>query len=379
MKFIFIVQGEGRGHMTQAISLFELIESLGHEVSAVCIGKSERREIPEFVKKSITANIQLFESPNFITDKDNKGIKMGKTIIYNFSNFLRFSKSLQKIHQLVEEHKPDVIINFYDILGGLYSAFYRPQAQFWVIGHQYLIEHPEFKFADGQKVEKFLFFINTKITSFGASKKLALSSMPLKDFKEKNLHILPPLLRKKIKQLQPEAGDFYLTYMVNPGYGDEVLDFANKNQHIKIEAFWDKKETPKAYSPLPNLIFHQVDDELFLQKMATCKGFLSTAGFESICEAMYLNKPVMVIPVIGQYEQACNAIETEASGAGIQGLNFDFKLFDEILKTRNFDTSFSKLWTDEFPLLFEKIINQKLMVNQHSESLCPVDYAPITQ
>ncbi|RPA66682.1 glycosyltransferase [Cyclobacteriaceae bacterium YHN15] len=379
MKFIFIVQGEGRGHMTQAISLFELIESLGHEVSAVCIGKSERREIPEFVKKSIPTNIHLFESPNFITDKDNKGIKIGKTIIHNFSNFLRFSKSLQKIHQLVEEHKPDVIINFYDILGGLYNAFYRPQAQFWVIGHQYLIEHPEFKFADGQKVEKFLFFINTKITSFGARKKLALSSMPLKDYKEKNLHVLPPLLRKKVKQLQPEAGDFYLTYMVNPGYGDEVLDFANKNQHIKIEAFWDKKGIPKAYAPLPNLIFHQVDDELFLQKMATCKGLLSTAGFESICEAMYLNKPVMVIPVIGQYEQACNAIETEASGAGIKGLNFDFKLFDEILKTRNFDTSFSKPWTDEFPLLFEKLINQKLMVNQHFESLCPVDYSPVTQ
>ena len=379
MKFIFIVQGEGRGHMTQAISLFQLIESLGHEVSAVCIGKSERREIPEFVKKSITANIHLFESPNFITDKDNKGIKIGKTITHNFSNFLRFSKSLQKIHQLVEKHKPDVIINFYDVLGGLYNAFYRPQTQFWVIGHQYLIEHPEFKFADGQMVQKLLFFVNTKITSFGARKKLALSSIPLKDFKEKNLHVLPPLLRKKVKLLQPKAGDFYLTYMVNPGYGDEVLDFANKNQHIKIEAFWDKKGTPKVYTPLPNLTFHQVDDELFLQKMASCKGLLSTAGFESICEAMYLNKPVMVIPVIGQYEQACNAIETETSGAGIQGLNFDFKLFDEILKTRNFDTSFSKPWTDEFPVLFEKIINQKLMVKQHSESLNPINYAQVTQ
>jgi uncharacterized protein (TIGR00661 family) len=377
MKFLFIVQGEGRGHMTQAISMFEMLESKGHDVCAVCIGKSERREIPKFVKASISTKIQLFESPNFITDKNNKGIKLSRTIIYNLSNFFRFSKSLQKIHELVQEHKPDVILNFYDILGGLYNAIYRPQAQFWVIGHQYLNEHPQFKFAEGKLVQKFLFLFNTKITAFGATKKLALSSIPLHDFPDNNLHVLPPLLRKKVKQLKPKPGDFYLTYMVNPGYGDEVMEFARKNPQIKIEAFWDKKGAPKLITPLPNLTFHQVDDQLFLQKMAICKGLLSTAGFESICEAMYLNKPVMVVPVHGQYEQACNAVETENSGAGIQYSHFDFKLFEDILKSRNFDSSFSKPWTDEFPIVFEKIINHHMMVNHPSTSHNPICFSQV--
>jgi uncharacterized protein (TIGR00661 family) len=378
MKFIFIVQGEGRGHMTQAISLFQLIESMGHEVSSVCIGSSKRREIPEFVKKSITANIHLFESPNFITDKENKGINIRKTITHNFSNVLSFSKSIQKIHQLVERDNPDIIINFYDILGGLYNAFYRPRALFWVIGHQYLIAHPKFIFAKGQLLQKFLFSLNTKITALGAQKILALSSVPMEDVKEKNLYVLPPLLRKKVKQLNPTPGDFYLTYMVNPGYGEEVKDFAKKNPRIKIEAFWDKKTAKKEFTPLPNLTFHQVDDDLFLQKMASCKGFLSTAGFESICEAMYLNKPVMVIPVSGQYEQACNALETESSGAGIQALNFDFRLFDQVLNSKKFDTSFSKAWTDKFPILFEKIISPHLITDQPSKSFFRIDLSPAT-
>jgi len=379
MKFLFIVQGEGRGHMTQAISMFEILESKGHNVSAVCIGKSERREIPKFVKDSITTNIQLFDSPNFITDKKNKGIKLGRTIIYNLTNFFRFSKSLQKIHELVQEHKPDVILNFYDVLGGLYNAIYRPQAHFWVIGHQYLIEHPQFKFPEGKLIQKCLFFLNTKITALGARKKLALSSIPLEDFPGRKLYILPPLLRKKVKQLKPTPGDFYLTYMVNPGYGNEVMEFARQYQYIKIEAFWDKKGAPKEMTPLPNLTFHQVDDQLFLQKMAACKGLLSTAGFESICEAMYLNKPVMVIPVQGQYEQICNAIETENSGAGIQALHFDFKLFEDILNERDFDTSFSKPWTDRFPAIFEIIITQHLWVNQDSAHQNPIDFSPATQ
>jgi UDP:flavonoid glycosyltransferase YjiC (YdhE family) len=30
MKFLFIVQGEGRGHMTQAIAFSKLLEKQGH-------------------------------------------------------------------------------------------------------------------------------------------------------------------------------------------------------------------------------------------------------------------------------------------------------------------------------------------------------------
>jgi hypothetical protein len=33
-KFLFIIQGEGRGHLTQAISLAQLLRDNGHEVVA---------------------------------------------------------------------------------------------------------------------------------------------------------------------------------------------------------------------------------------------------------------------------------------------------------------------------------------------------------
>ena len=35
MKILFIVQGEGRGHLTQAISMEKLLRSNGHEVVEV--------------------------------------------------------------------------------------------------------------------------------------------------------------------------------------------------------------------------------------------------------------------------------------------------------------------------------------------------------
>lgn len=39
MKILFIVQGEGRGHLTQAISLERLLTRSGHEVVEVLVGK----------------------------------------------------------------------------------------------------------------------------------------------------------------------------------------------------------------------------------------------------------------------------------------------------------------------------------------------------
>lgn len=367
MKFLFIVQGEGRGHMTQAISLFQLLKASGHEVVGVCIGKSSRREIPDFVKNALDCPIHTFESPNFITDKKGKGILLGKTISGNLSLIPKFQKSLRSVHKIVKDTKPDVILNFYDILGGLYNFFYRPESEFWVIGHQYLIYHQEFPFSPGQRLQKWLFKINTAVTGLLAHKKLALSFRPLEPDRNKNLFVLPPLLRKEIRSIPIQEGDFYLSYMVNSGYGEEVIAFGAKNPDLKIEAFWDKKDAPEVFQPLPNITFHQVNDRLFLEKMATCKGLACTAGFESVCEAMYFGKPVMVVPVQGQYEQACNAIDAKISGAGIQADRFDFRYFDDFLKQREGQNSSSKEWIDSFPLLFGKILNTDTVTNEYHD------------
>ena len=50
MKFIFVVQGEGRGHATQAIALQERLQDSGHEVVKVFYGTSPHRPIADFVK-----------------------------------------------------------------------------------------------------------------------------------------------------------------------------------------------------------------------------------------------------------------------------------------------------------------------------------------
>ena len=53
MKFLFIVQGEGRGHFTQAITLEDMLLRNGHQVVEVLVGKSSSRTLPGFFNRSI--------------------------------------------------------------------------------------------------------------------------------------------------------------------------------------------------------------------------------------------------------------------------------------------------------------------------------------
>ena len=53
MKYIFIVQGEGRGHLTQAITLSRLLRGRGHTLIKVMVGKSPQRKIPAFFESKI--------------------------------------------------------------------------------------------------------------------------------------------------------------------------------------------------------------------------------------------------------------------------------------------------------------------------------------
>jgi len=331
LRYLFIVQGEGRGHMTQAITLFELLTEAGHEVVQVFIGSSSRRKIPDYFYKRIKAPIETLQSPNFVTDSKKKSVRLIRSIGYNALLLGRYIKSLRLIDKKVKELKPDVIINFYDFLGGYYSMFFRPKAKYVVIGHQFLSNHPNFPFASGMPIDKFLYKTYNRLNAAMAVKHLALSFGEYHPGKIGKTVVTPPLLRKDVHSLRAETGDYLLGYMVNDGYAEEIMSWHEKHQEEKLHVFWDRKLAPKHYEYHHNLVFHRLDDKKYLEYMRGCKGLITTAGFESTCEALYLQKPVLMIPVSGQYEQACNALDARIAKAGISDHYFNISRFLQYL------------------------------------------------
>ncbi len=355
MRFLFIVQGEGRGHMTQALALSSVLRRQGHEITRVVVGRSERRTIPDFFLDKIQSRVYQVDSPNFVTDNDQKSVSLMKSIWLGLRRLGVYRSSLKQLDQMVKEDQPDVIINFYDFIGGLYNGIKKPKSKFVCIAHQYLAGHSTFEFPEGPLLDRSLMKLGNSVTSFGADQRLALSFQELPD--EPGIEVVPPLLRKEVTDLVPEEQDHLLVYMLNHGYSAEVDVFHRDYPDQKLECFWDKPEAPEKLEIDDKLTYHRLNGELFIEKMRTCKGFLTTAGFESVCEAMYLGKPVMMMPVEGHYEQACNALDAQKVGAGISSKSFDLKKLLEYLPKHVDKSEKFRHWCDRSePIFLAKLV-----------------------
>ena len=144
MRYLFIVQGEGRGHMTQAMTLEGLLRKRGHEVVRILVGRSQLREIPDFFLKNIHAPVTVYDSVNFMPSVDNRKPDMVKSILMNVMGFGKYLPSLRKIYESIVSSKADVVVNFYELLSGLTYLFYRIDVPMVCIGHQYLLLHKDF-------------------------------------------------------------------------------------------------------------------------------------------------------------------------------------------------------------------------------------------
>ncbi len=342
--------------MTAAISLYEILTKNGHEVSHVIVGKSNRRVLPSFFKKQIHAPITQLESPNFVTDKNMRSVNILKTLTVSLWKYRAFLKGINQINQIVKQDKPDTIINFYDFLGGLFFMLKKTTVKHVVIAHQFLLNHRDFEFPKGRFYDKASLLYWNRLVGYKSSKILAVSFREMEDELEKKIHIVPPLLRDGIKRQSISSENYFLVYLLNYGYYVDVLKFHEHHPEIPVHCFWDKKDEENELKIDDTLTFHRLDGGKFIQKMAGCRGYLTTAGVESVCEAMYMGKPVLMIPVEGHYEQVCNALDAKKSGAGISSSVFNLEILLDYLPHHKDVGEDFRDWCKRAPEIFIKIL-----------------------
>lgn len=330
-RFIFTIQGEGRGHLTQAISLTQIAREAGHEVVGYAVGSFQGRKIPPFFAQFIgnTPLIQ-YESPSINYGK-GKSVQLGKTAFQAFAKFSTYWKSAAQLGEFIDALQPDGIVNFYESITGLYNLKSGSKIPCMSVGHQYLLLSEHFETIPEKAIDRFLLNINTKITTIGSSKLLGLSFRSLPNDLKRNIITVPPLLRQEVKSIQPKSGNRWLAYLTHYRLADEIMAWSAQNPEVKLDCFWDNPTHKTAYNYSDSLTFHPIDAEKYLLKMTDCAGLISTAGFESVAEAMYLGKPVMMVPVPNHIEQMINAHDGELSGAGVQARSFDLSVFKDYL------------------------------------------------
>jgi uncharacterized protein (TIGR00661 family) len=326
------------------LALADVLRRHGHDVVGAMVGKNPNRTLPPFFLEKIGCPVTTFSSPSFDYGRMGKRGRVAKTIFVNTTPFKleRWRQSIHTIVSGIEEAEPDVVVNFYEMLLGVSSLLHRLRVPVVSIGHQFLVDHPDYSHRSRSDQGQFALRLNNMLCSLGTTKTLALSFYPMKDFYRDRLAVVPPLLRRELFDLRPHDGGYILGYVLNPGYADEIISWHRRHPEVKLHLFWDKPDAPPTVEFEPGLTFHRIDDRLFLEMMSGASGYATTAGFESVCEALWLGKPALLVPA--HLEQEINAQDAAGIGAGVVSPEFDLSALLDFIPRYGADTAAFREW-----------------------------------
>lgn len=366
MKFIFLVQGEGRGHMSQALCLKEKLEKRGHTISNVLIGGKNLDSLPSFFTEKLDCPIDILTSPFFQLDKKEQSVLFAKSIIFSIYNFPAYIKSLLKIRKIIKRENPDALVSFYEPLAGFYLRLFNDKRAAFFVGHQYFMDHPAVEQLFEKKLEKLFFKFYNFISSTKNGSKFCLSFTQEKDIISKNIFVCPPLIKSEIMLddgrsdvLDSDVIDSYiLVYLLNSGYDEQITNWSNNNPSTKIVAFKNspQKEVDKISD---SLTFHNINGPKFNSKLKECEAYVSTAGFDSIAEASYLGKKIMMVPTENHFEQKYNALDAQRAKIALKASSFNISLLINSPEENFSGRNIYKKWCDDFQNKIVEIIEKK--------------------
>jgi uncharacterized protein (TIGR00661 family) len=329
MKMMLCVLGEGRGHMTQAMAVKEMAGTAGHQIVAVTLGVSSHRQVPAYFESAMNLRVTQLPTLEF-KYKNNRSVSNLATLVGVICNLPKYARLLRQLDDLVGQAQPEVILNFFEPLAAFFALTRRRRPPVIAIGHQFMVQHPDFIHEPRLWKQHLGLKLYSRILGARATK-LALSLYEAPDLPGKQIIVGPPILRKQLFALKSNPnGQFVLVYLLNHGYAEQIIQWSARNPRTKLHCFYDKPGAPPELQHSPSLTFHRLDSEKFLRMMAECRHVVSTAGFESVCEAAWLGKPLFLVPVENHIEQQLNALDAQRSGLGIAEKSFNLDRLSEL-------------------------------------------------
>jgi uncharacterized protein (TIGR00661 family) len=234
-----------------------------------------------------------------------------------------YIRAVRKLKAIVRQTRPDVIINFFEPITGLYALATWNRPPILAIAHQFMYGHPSYVRARNLRVQQSVMKWFVRLVG-ARSVRLALSFYEAADVPRRKTWICPPILRPAIFKMQPNPnGQFVLAYLLNHGYAEQIIEWHKAHPATALHCFYDKPGASAETSYDSTLTFHRLDGDKFLRMMADCKYVACTAGFESVAEAAYFGKPLFLVPVENHIEQQINAIDATKLGWAVNDSRFN--------------------------------------------------------
>lgn len=283
MKILYGIQGTGHGHISRAREIIPLLSEQA-DVDVLLSGyncKMNLENIPVLQKRGISLAYDSNGSVSYL--KTALGIQP-----------VRF---LKDVHALNIKNY-DLIISDYEPI----TAWASIHSTIPTVG---LSHQAAFLSDKSPRPKKYSLFSEQILKHFAPCRQ------PIGfHFQRYDSFILPPIIRRDVRNLSMESGEHITVYL--PAFDHQILTSVFL-QCPQVEWHLFSPLCDEPYQK-ENIHVKPVGNLSFLESLRSSLGVITSAGFETCAETMFLGKKLLVVPIRNQYEQLCNAAALQKMG-----------------------------------------------------------------
>jgi uncharacterized protein (TIGR00661 family) len=160
--------------------------------------------------------------------------------------------------------------------------------------------------------------------SFGLARSIVMSKLPgcfhylittffRPPLRRQRTTLVPPVLRPEILAAKAERGEHLLVYQTAEGTSPSTEMLRKAGLPCRV---YGARRDLKEDVTEGNVTFRPFSESEFIEDLRTARAVVGSGGFTLMSEAVYLGKPMLAIPVSGQFEQVLNALYLERLGYG---------------------------------------------------------------
>jgi len=352
MRILYGAFAQGQGHFSKASVLVPLLEQRGHEVFVVSSGGKTPPAGYHFPRHRHFPALSYAVSEGRI-DYKKSFAKWVREIPTVFGH-------LWKLRRLVRDYQPELIISDFEPLSA--SPFIEPNCPVIALSRQVALFDRAVALPDEMAWERKLTRSVIRLFTAGADRLFGYHYEPT------SFRCVPPIIRADLKTISSERREHIFVYnhyhTVDDGAPEVLIDWARRNNQPIVAYGFPEVERGR----IGNVDFRP-PSRAMLNDMATSRAVITSAGMTTPVEGFLLNKPVVVVPMPGQWEQLVNAFHLDNAGLARWSKTWDY---DRLLQTPPPDADHRLLTWLNTPV--ERILDHVL--NESPEDAKPTDTAP---
>jgi uncharacterized protein (TIGR00661 family) len=325
VKILYGIQSTGNGHISRSAKIVGKLIRSGCMVDILFSGKNSQLPFPHPIKYNFTGLTFFYDGNGEIsywkTWKELKLIQFIKDIDLDLDNYELIISDFEPITAWAAKLQKRKCIGVSNQCSFLSDKTPRPVKKDFI----------------GESILKWMSPVSNPI---------GLHFESYDDF------IFTPIIKESLIQLKSSDKGHYTVYL--PTFDIEhILSQVYKIKSTRFDIFTNIKK-PHWIGKCHIL---PIRKDTFDESLRTCHGVISTGGFQTSVESLYLGKKLMVIPTKGQYEQQCNAESLYKLGCNIGDL-VDIPEFIEGGKIIKID------WQDSSDKIVDTILSQTFLSNK---------------